>query len=461
MKKDIEHSREAARRRTVKHIEEVSPWSKRRVVGEYFDWLETVRYLASSTVYTLVLSASRRILPSLLDSETACVRSIRKLVPADVGRLLERLRHGAGPAARRQLAYSVSQLLQFWVSRGWIDARFLGEVPTLTVTVRRPFWTPEAPRARTARAIAAVRSRSARRVLRDYAEWLEDARGLALSTIEHRLKTARRLFGYWLGHDGACARRLRQLTVDDVESAFVRRRREGAGHQAQRTFQAGLRSFLRFCATRKWVASDLADAVPSIRTYRLSTVPRAVSEADLPGLFAAIGLRSRAPLRDRAILLVLATYGVRRAQVADLQLGDLDWHQRRVVFRAHKGGRTVRHELTPAVAGALGAYLRERPECEVPHVFLRVSERKKVGISPVMVTYVVKQLFETAEIQSRPQGPHALRHAFAKRILAAGNSLATVSDLLGHRALDSTAVYAKVDTGRLREAPLEWPEVLR
>lgn len=148
--------------------------------------------------------------------------------------------------------------------------------------------------------------------------------------------------------------------------------------------------------------------------------------------------------------------------MADLRLSDLDWRERRVLFRAHKGGRTVRHALTPAVAEALAEYLRERPpEVETEHVFLHSSPRKLVGLNPQVVTALVVDLFERAEITSRPRGPHAMRHAFAKRVLAAGKSLKTVSDLLGHRALDSTAVYAKVDVDRLREAPLEWPEVLR
>jgi integrase len=291
--------------------------------------------------------------------------------------------------------------------------------------------------------------------------WLEDAQDLAVSTTEDLLATAKQLLQDWLGAETACVRRLRRLRVDDVEDSFVRHGRTAHGKAAKRALQCGMRRLLQFCAEQGWVSPELAAAVPRIQTYRLSTVPRGVSEADLSRLVAALSPTGPSAARNRAILLVLATYGVRRGQVAALRLSDLDWRRRRITFPAHKGGRTVRHVLSPAVAEALACYLRQRPpECEVEQVFLRAC-RPHVGISPGAITIMIRQLFVRAGVESRPRGPHSLRHAFARRLLAARQPFKVIADLLGHRSLRSTAIYAKVDRPFLAEAPLEWPEVLR
>jgi site-specific recombinase XerD len=112
------------------------------------------------------------------------------------------------------------------------------------------------------------------------------------------------------------------------------------------------------------------------------------------------------------------------------------------------------------VAEALAEYLCARPQTSLDHVFLREGSSQH-PISPAAVTRLVAVLLRETGVTSRPHGPHALRHAFAKRLLADDTPFQAIADLLGHRSLDSTATYAKVDIKRLREVPLEWPEVSR
>lgn len=239
---------------------------------------------------------------------------------------------------------------------------------------------------------------------------------------------------------------------------FFLRGQPGRGPAALQLLRSDVRSFLRFCEARGWVGGELAVSVPSMRRYRLSAIPRAASPSDVAALIRALPTAGVCSKRDRAIVLLLATYGVRRGQIAALRLSDLDWRRRCVLFSAHKGGRPLQHELTPAVAEAVAAYLRVRPECAVEQVFLR-ARPPHLGMSPAAVTHVVASCFKRAGIEGHPRGPHSLRHAFAHRVLAAEKPLKTVADLLGHRALSSVAVYAKVDEQRLREVALEWPEV--
>jgi integrase len=293
--------------------------------------------------------------------------------------------------------------------------------------------------------------------LRAFAAWLEHDRELELASITVRIRSARWFVdAVMTAHDGKSAvRALRSLTADDVEQFFVDYAK-GHGTVARRSMHSAMRLLLRFAASQSWVTETLADAVPSMHGYRRSSVPRAISEGDLRTLLGSIqGTGTSA--RDRAIALLFASYGIRRAQVSALRLDDVDWRARTIRFTAHKRGKPIHHALSPAVAASLARYLREeRPVSDCEFVFLRML-RPYVRLSPSAVTAVIRDRAKRAGI--RPYGPHALRHAFATRLLGAGQSLKTIADLLGHRSLGAVAIYAKVDQPRLLEVAIEWPEV--
>ena len=293
--------------------------------------------------------------------------------------------------------------------------------------------------------------------LREFADWLSKVRGLKLSTISVRIHcaglfvdTVTRKYG------GSCAEAFRDSTAIEIEDFFIAYG-EHHGPAARRNMQASMRLFLRFAVDRGWVDEALACSVPSLVSWRSSSLPRSLSEETVSRLLSRPFQHGQCPSRDWAVVCLLATYGVRRAQVSALRLDDLDWQGRSVEFAAHKGGKAVRHALTPAVAEALADYLRnERPRGEQPWVFLR-HRRPHERLSPGGITSLVRA--RGCRRGLGPIGPHTLRHTFARRLLRGGQSMKTIADLLGHRSLTSTGIYAKVDTSRLLEVAEEWPEV--
>ncbi len=291
-----------------------------------------------------------------------------------------------------------------------------------------------------------------RRCLRAFATWLECERELALSSITVRVASAREFAVAQVPPGGV--RTLKRLSVTDIEDFFIGYAKTH-GRAATRHMQPALRQFLHFAATRRWVKTDLAGAVPSVRSYRLSNVPRGLDADEVRALVAASADRS---WRDHAIVLLLAVYGVRRGQVVALRLQDIDWRSRTMAFRTHKRGKPVHHALTPSVAEALAGYLQhERPDARFEAVFLR-AKKPHLPLSPGAITGLVGVLFEQLGLKKTPCGPHALRHAFATCLLHAGQPLQVIADLLGQRSLESVAMYAKVDHPRLLEVAREWPE---
>jgi integrase len=282
--------------------------------------------------------------------------------------------------------------------------------------------------------------------------WLEEERELAEGSITLRISSARQFLAAQNSLGGV--KKLKRLSVTDVEDFFISYG-QTHGYGRTRSMQAAMRLFLRFATSRKWVRSELADAVPSMRSYQLSSVPRGLSDDDVRALVAASAEKSA---RDHAIVLLLALYGLRRGQVSDLQFEDIDWRGHTIHFRPHKGGKAVQHQLVPAVAAALSEYLQhERPLVNSQAVFLR-QRKPYLPLGPSVVTDIVVGLVRRLGLDCTPCGPHALRHAFATRLLNDGQPLKVIADLLGHRSLAAVSIYAKVDHPRLLQVAAEWPE---
>lgn len=296
-----------------------------------------------------------------------------------------------------------------------------------------------------------------RQTLRAFVRWLSSARGLAPSTIATYIHSASTFVDavtrrVWR----SCASAFRSIDVGTVEDFFVEYGR-GRGMASRRSMRSAMRLFLRFAAERGWIGVGVVSAVPSLVSYGLSHVPRGLSDEQLMLFLERPFRRGQCPCRDWAIVTLLASYGARRGQVSALHLGDVDWGEQIIEFPAHKGGKAVRHALTPAVGEALAAYLRdERPASSRSSVFLR-HRKPHERLSPAAITGVVRHRMVNRGLP--PFGPHALRHTFATRLLRAGQPVKTIADLLGHRSLASVAIYAKVDLPRLLGVAGEWPEV--
>lgn len=297
-----------------------------------------------------------------------------------------------------------------------------------------------------------------RTTLQAFAEWLGNVRGLGPGSITVRLHSACVFVdAVTAGAGASCSEAVQSLTFDGIESFFVQYGRDH-GMAARRSMRSAMRLFLEFAACQGWVVLELAEAVPSLRSYRLSGLPRGLSDEHLSKLLGSPWEGGQCLRRDRAIVVLLATYGVRRGQVSALQLADIDWRERTVDFAAHKGGKAVQHILTESVAQSLAEYLRnERPASDCDFIFLR-AKPPYLRLGPAAISMTVISRMKRCGLP--PRGPHAFRHAFATRLLRAGQPVKAIADLLGHRSLDAIAVYAKVDHVRLFEVAVDWPEAV-
>jgi integrase/recombinase XerD len=193
-----------------------------------------------------------------------------------------------------------------------------------------------------------------------------------------------------------------------------------------------------------------------VPTFKHDHLPRGPTWDDAKRLLDAPNRSTDIGRRDYAILQLLLTYGVRGQQICLLSIEDICWRRDTITFAPLKGGRRIEVPLIPPVGEAILSYLRNgRPHTNSRHIFLSSQPPFTPLIS---ISSLVVRVFEKTGVPSPHRGSHALRHAWATRMLAEGRPLKTIADLIGHRSLETTRIYTKVDFTRLRTVPLPWPE---
>jgi integrase/recombinase XerD len=308
-----------------------------------------------------------------------------------------------------------------------------------------------------------------------YRRYLVMERGLVATTVRYYLADARVFLADWVDASGS---RLREISAPQVTTFVVQQCAHG-GVGSVKILVTVLRSLLRFLLLDGAVPVDLSGAVPAVAGWRGSHLPKGITSDKAQALLASCDRPQYAPgwprtdrssgvrpqldappaasRRDRAILLLLLRLGLRAVEVARLQLDDLDWRRGEVVIRG-KGRRDERLPLPTDVGEAIVAYLRnDRPSVTERSLFMNV----RVPYAS-LTAQAVKDVVRSAAGRAGLSGvsAHRLRHTAAADMLHAQAPLAEIGQVLRHRSAATTAIYAKVDRGRLRELAAAWPEAL-
>jgi site-specific recombinase XerD len=285
-------------------------------------------------------------------------------------------------------------------------------------------------------------------LLDSFQRYLVDERGLASSTAcAYVLRAARFLAS--CAADGGVA----DLSAADVTRAVLAESAALSVGSAQ-LFVVALRCFLRFCCVEGLVEADLSAAAMAVTGRRRSSLPKGISRADAEALLRSCDRRRAIGRRDYAVIVVLLRLGLRAGEVASLTLDDIDWRAGEIVVHG-KGRRDERLPLPGDVGGAIAGYLRRgRPKSTRREVFLSAIAPVS-GLGRGAVSSIVRRACVRAG--AAPVGAHRLRHTMACEMMRAGVPLPEIGQVLRHRGVVSTAVYARVDVDQLRPLARPWP----
>lgn len=218
-----------------------------------------------------------------------------------------------------------------------------------------------------------------------------------------------------------------------------------------------LRSFLAYARYRGDISSDLAAAVPIVANWSLSSIPRAIGRDEVNRLLVSIDRETPVGCRDYAMILALARSGLRSSELVSLELDDIDWVTGEIRVRG-KNGQRNELPLPADVGKAIADYLRKsRARNADRRVFLR-DKAPICGFKvPSGLGSIIRRSLKRASIDSPTKGTHQFRHGLASEMLRGGASLNEIGEVLGHRHVQTTAIYAKVDLDALRTLALPWP----
>jgi integrase/recombinase XerD len=253
----------------------------------------------------------------------------------------------------------------------------------------------------------------------------------------------------------AWPKRFKTLQPQTVETAVKQHLRES--RENPQNLAGVLRRFFRYCASQRHTHADFSGLVPSIRRYRYASLPKGIDDLALETVLDSIPRDTPVGDRDYAILMLMVAYGLRGVSAAALLLDDLDWQHSRIRIRAQKGGKEVMLPLIEAVGEAIIRYLQHRhSESPFREVFLRTRAPYR-PLDGGSIAMVVRRHLIKANVKTPDRGVRSLRHSWAIRALANNSAIKSIADVLGHRYINTTFIYAKADLKALREVAMPWP----
>ena len=284
-------------------------------------------------------------------------------------------------------------------------------------------------------------------IIMDFSTFMEHEQGLSQKTIYKNCWYVKKLL-HWFNPEGAA---VSTICVSDIDKFL----KEYGGGRWSRVSMAtcvdSLRAFFRYASIRNWCDSQIAQAIQGPRLFAQESLPAGPSWEDVIRLIESMNTNQPCDIRDRAIVMFFAVYGLRSSEVLNIKLEDINWERNQIKIIRNKQRRSQVYPLIPTIGNALVQYLQSvRPRCSQRKVFLTL----RAPIRPVSagsLYRLVSTRIEKLGIHTLHCGPHALRHACATHLVSDGFSLKEIGDHLGHRSTDATRIYAKVDLPHLRE----------
>jgi site-specific recombinase XerD len=280
-----------------------------------------------------------------------------------------------------------------------------------------------------------------------FADYMLRERGLSLSTIKYSRGTIQE----FLVQIDKADLRLKTVTAAEMNELLAAKVRNNQYSRVGiRRWATALRPFLRFAEGRGWCCRGLAEAVKTPPMFRHEGLPLGPSWDEVKRLLATAESNCPVDIRDRALLMLLAVYGLRAGEVTALRLDDFDWKQEVLTVRHGKRQRPRTYPLCRPVGDAVLRYLQKvRPRSGRREVFMTVLAPFR-PLHSASVGGMVSRRLHALGLTLPHYGAHSLRHACATHLLAQGLSLKEIGDHLGHQSPEATRVYAKVDLAALR-----------
>lgn len=283
-------------------------------------------------------------------------------------------------------------------------------------------------------------------IIEGYKTFLEQEAGFSTETICYYLRCARPFLEWFSFKDKLFS----EISATDVDT-FLACKGSNWNRITFSNVANALKSFFRYAEKKRLCTFEISNAIITPTIFKNEKLPVGPTWDDVKLLISHLNTNKPANIRDRAIIMLLAVYGFRRSEVVQLQLKDIDWQEKTITALRSKGRRSQIYPLTTEVEAAIKRYINEaRPKIKHCNLFLSIRAPIK-PITPASISNLTRYHFINSNIKTSHYGPHSLRHACASNLVNKGLPLNEVGHHLGHKNLDSTRVYAKINIVELRK----------
>ncbi len=285
-----------------------------------------------------------------------------------------------------------------------------------------------------------------RTLLRRYVQFLKLERGLSENTLEAYTEDLRKYLDF-LSADG---RDFRAVGESDLQQFMAVLADVGIQPRSVARIMSGVRSFYRFLFVEKEIVQDPTELLESPKIGR--RLPEVLTVGEIDAMIAAIDLSAAEGQRNRAILEMLYSCGLRVSELCGLKLSNLFLEEGFIKVEG-KGGKERLVPISKRAVKELELWFVDRNQISIKpgsEDYLFLSLRRGTPLSRITVFYWVKELAATAGI-TKNISPHTFRHSFATHLLAGGANLRAIQAMLGHECISTTEIYTHVDRSRLRE----------
>lgn len=289
--------------------------------------------------------------------------------------------------------------------------------------------------------------------IRDFDIYTQQVRGLGSETRRNCARMVRRFLQRRFGKRPLV---ISALQPNDIRRFLAEELDKRGTYSNAATLASSLRAYFRYRRSRGDHVHHLTGVIVSPAHWNLASLPRSLSADEIERLLDAFPDTLPSSRRGYAMVRCALDMGLRISEIAKLALADIDWHNGTVTLRRNKSRREDILPL-PAVTGqAIADYLRlERPPTMNPAVFVRRLAPHDVPITAYTVHRLIRDAYQRIGITHTRT--HALRHSLAWRLLEQGGSIKEVADVLRHRSLNTSLIYAKLDSRKLAAVALPWP----
>ena len=293
-------------------------------------------------------------------------------------------------------------------------------------------------------------------LLADFDSYLRDIRGLEAKTREGLLRAGRRFLTWYRKRKPRQS--LSRLRPTDAVAYASHAARQCVSLSTRSGAMSYLRGTLRYLKWAGICEVDLSRYVPRVPIWRMARIPDHLQWEDVGRLLKSIDTSDPVGKRDRALLLLVATTGMRNGEVRRLELRDIRWRDGEVLLRRTKNGRDRVVPLLKEAGSALADYvLHGRPTVAESRIFLIHRPPVRPMMCSCTVSRIVGRRLSRLDIHPPRVGTHLLRHSLATQMVRQLRPVKEVADLLGHQNVESTAVYIKVALSQLVTVGLPFP----